>query len=324
MEPTLGRHRQLGLRRRRCGHQPLRRRRRRSPMDRGLQAPALLVTDQPDETAGLRMCPAGHPSPDQHVRKSTTTARTAWRSSRKIPPQGTHSWPTCASNGRPQPLLPGAADVRVVNMRTSPVLGKDGGSLPKLALLTRLWLGGTLGSGKQYFPWISVTDQVAAVTYLLTHPVSGPVNVTAPYPVTNEQFTKELGKALHRPAPWIIPGFALHIVLGEFAERNHDGPAGIADRAARVRLRVHPPHPRRRTGRRTPLTRDLAVSEIWRCVKPGGACSLANHDQRFGHLAMWNDLRRTPTLILKPPTPALDHSEPGEKWYHFDTIFSWL
>jgi len=109
------------------------------------------------------------------------------------------------------------ADVRVVNMRTSPVLGKDGGSLPKLALLTRLWLGGTLGSGKQYFPWISITDQVAAVMYLLTHPVDGPVNVTAPYPVTNEQFTKELGKALHRPTPWIIPGFALHIVLGQFA-----------------------------------------------------------------------------------------------------------
>jgi NAD dependent epimerase/dehydratase family enzyme len=79
-----------------------------------------------------------------------------------------------------------------------------------------LWLGGTLGSGKQYFPWISVTDQVAAVMHLLNHPVSGPVNVTAPYPVTNKQFTKELGRALHRPTPWIIPGFALHIVLGEF------------------------------------------------------------------------------------------------------------
>jgi len=113
--------------------------------------------------------------------------------------------------------------VRVVNMRTSPVLGKDGGSLPKLALLTRLWLGGTLGSGKQYFPWISVTDQVAAVIYLLTHPVSGPVNVTAPYPVTNKQFTRELGKALHRPTPWIIPGFALHIVLGEFASEIMTG-----------------------------------------------------------------------------------------------------
>ena len=115
------------------------------------------------------------------------------------------------------------ADVRVVNMRTSPVLGKDGGSLPKLALLTRLWLGGTLGSGKQYFPWISVSDQVAAVIFLLTNRVSGPVNVTAPYPVTNAEFTKELGKALHRPTPWIIPGFALHIVLGEFASEIMTG-----------------------------------------------------------------------------------------------------
>jgi uncharacterized protein len=110
------------------------------------------------------------------------------------------------------------AGVRVVNLRSGLVLGSDGGLLPKLTLLTRLMLGGTLGSGKQYFPWISVTDEIAAMTHLLTAPVHGPVNLTGPYPVTNEQFTKELGRALKRPAPWIIPGFALHIVLGEFAE----------------------------------------------------------------------------------------------------------
>jgi len=110
------------------------------------------------------------------------------------------------------------AGIRVVNIRTGLVLGKDGDLLSKLSLLTRLWLGGTLGSGKQYYPWISVTDVVAAISYLLTHQVNGPVNLTAPYPVTNEQFTKELAKAVHRPAPWIVPGFALHLVLGEFAE----------------------------------------------------------------------------------------------------------
>ena len=110
------------------------------------------------------------------------------------------------------------ADVRVVNLRTGLVLGADGGLLPKLTLLTRLLLGGSLGSGKQYFPWISVTDEIGAITHLLTAPVHGPVNLTGPYPVTNEQFTKALGKALGRPAPWVIPGFALKIVLGEFAD----------------------------------------------------------------------------------------------------------
>ena len=110
------------------------------------------------------------------------------------------------------------ADVRVVNLRTGLVLGSDGGLLPKLTLLTRLLLGGSLGSGKQYFPWISVTDEIDAMIHLLTAPVHGPVNLTGPYPVTNEQFTKVLGKALGRPAPWVIPGFALKIVLGEFAD----------------------------------------------------------------------------------------------------------
>ncbi len=107
--------------------------------------------------------------------------------------------------------------VRVVSLRTGLVLGKDGGLLPKLTLLTRLMLGGKLGSGSQYFPWISVTDEIAAMVHLLTAPVHGPVNLTGPYPVTNAEFTKELGRALHRPAPWIVPGIALKIVLGEFA-----------------------------------------------------------------------------------------------------------
>jgi hypothetical protein len=117
--------------------------------------------------------------------------------------------------------------VRVVNLRTGLVLGKDGGLLPKLTLLTRLMLGGKLGSGKQYFPWISVTDEIRAMLHLLTAPVDGPVNLTGPYPVTNAEFTKELGRALHRPAPWIVPGFALKVVLGEFAEEVLGGQRAV-------------------------------------------------------------------------------------------------
>jgi len=109
------------------------------------------------------------------------------------------------------------AGVRVVNLRSGLVLGKESGLLPKLTLLTRLMLNGKLGSGEQFWPWVSLTDEIRAVLHLLTAPVDGAVNITGPYPVTNAEFTQELGKALHRPAPWIVPGFALHLVLGEFA-----------------------------------------------------------------------------------------------------------
>ena len=109
------------------------------------------------------------------------------------------------------------ADVRVVNLRTGLVLGQGRRPAAQADAADQLCSAARLGSGKQYWPWISVTDEIAAIIHLLTAPVHGPVNLTGPYPVTNAEFTKELGRALHRPAPWIVPGFALHIVLGEFA-----------------------------------------------------------------------------------------------------------
>jgi hypothetical protein len=116
-----------------------------------------------------------------------------------------------------------AADVRVVNLRSGLVLGLDGDLLKVLSLITRVWAGGRLGSGQQYFPWISATDHLAAMLFLLTHPVDGPVNLTGPYPVTNEEFTKELGRALHRPTPWVVPEFAIRAVVGQFADEIFDG-----------------------------------------------------------------------------------------------------
>jgi len=119
------------------------------------------------------------------------------------------------------------ADVRVVNLRSGLVLGDGGLLLPKVALITRLMLGGRLSSGQQYFPWIAVEDHIAAMIHLLTAPVKGPVNLTAPYPVTNAEFTKEVGHALGRPTPWIVPGFALHAVLGEFAVEVLNGQRAV-------------------------------------------------------------------------------------------------
>lgn len=107
--------------------------------------------------------------------------------------------------------------VRVTSLRTGLVLGPDGGTLPRLARLTRFGLGGRLGSGRQWWPWISVADHVAATIFLLDHAVPGPVNLTAPQPVTNAEFTRALGRALRRPTPWVIPGIALRAVLGGFA-----------------------------------------------------------------------------------------------------------
>lgn len=115
------------------------------------------------------------------------------------------------------------AGVRVVHLRTGLVLGKEGGLLPKLTLLTRLMAGGKLGSGKQYFPWISATDEVGGIRHLLASDVSGAVNVSGPTPVTNAEFTRTLGRALHRPTPWIVPKFALQLAVGDFAEEIVSG-----------------------------------------------------------------------------------------------------
>lgn len=106
---------------------------------------------------------------------------------------------------------------RTVLLRTGLVLGPDGGLLPRMTRLTRFGLGGALGSGEQYWPWISLADHVAAVLFLLQSDVFGPVNLTAPEPVTNAVFTRELGAVLRRPTPWRIPRFALRAALGGFA-----------------------------------------------------------------------------------------------------------
>lgn len=111
------------------------------------------------------------------------------------------------------------AGARVVNLRTGVVLSGNGGLLKALKPLWLMGLGGRLGSGKQYLPWISESDETGAIRFLLEHDsVSGPVNLSGPIPVTNAEFTEALGRALHRPAPWWVPGIALQAALGEAAD----------------------------------------------------------------------------------------------------------
>jgi len=113
----------------------------------------------------------------------------------------------------------GAGDARVVKIRTGLVLSAKGGLYGTLRPLFALCLGGRLGDGSQYMPWIALEDEVGAIVHVLTHDdVSGPVNLTGPEPVTNAEFTRAVGRVLHRPAPWWVPGFALKAVLGQAGE----------------------------------------------------------------------------------------------------------
>src|SRR5690606_31161565 len=93
-----------------------------------------------------------------------------------------------------------AAGVRVALLRTAPILDASGGIFPQMARPFRLGFGGRLGSGRQWMSWIGLADYLGVVRFLLEQPVSGPVNVAAPEPVTNAEMTKALGAALHRPS----------------------------------------------------------------------------------------------------------------------------
>ena len=110
-----------------------------------------------------------------------------------------------------------APSVRTVKIRTGLVLDPTGGALGRMMPLFRFGLGGKLGSGKQWWSWITLHDQVRAIDYLIDSDLSGPVNLTAPNPATNSEFTAALARALRRPALFPVPGFALKVALGGFS-----------------------------------------------------------------------------------------------------------
>ncbi|MET9917890.1 TIGR01777 family oxidoreductase [Streptomyces sp. NPDC059605] len=111
------------------------------------------------------------------------------------------------------------AGVRTVHARTGLVVGREGGAWGRLFPLFRAGLGGRLGNGRQYWSFISLHDEVAALRHILdTESLSGPVNLTGPDPVTNGEVTAAMGRVLHRPTLFTAPAPALRIVLGDFAE----------------------------------------------------------------------------------------------------------
>ena len=121
--------------------------------------------------------------------------------------------------------------VRVVKLRIGIVLGKDGGALQPMRPVFRAGLGGKLGSGWQFMPWIHVEDVVGMIRHAATHDVSGAMNCTAPNPVTNAEFTAALGKAVHRPAIFPVPGFVLRLLFGEMGAHMLDS-ARVVPKAA--------------------------------------------------------------------------------------------
>jgi uncharacterized protein (TIGR01777 family) len=113
------------------------------------------------------------------------------------------------------------AGTRVAHLRTGIVLGPGGGALGPQLPVFKAFLGAPLGTGKQWVPWIALHDEVEAIVHLLDADVSGPVNLVGPEPVTNKQFTKALGRAVHRPTlPVPVPAFVLRTLLGDFADEG--------------------------------------------------------------------------------------------------------
>jgi uncharacterized protein len=147
------------------------------------------------------------------------------------------------------------AGIRVVHLRFGVVLSPDGGALEQMLPVFRAGLGGRLGSGRQWTSWVALPDVIRAIEFALeTKSVSGAVNVVAPIPVTNLEFTRSLGHALHRPTLLRVPAFALRLAFGEMAEATILGSERVLP-ARLSSLGFNFAYPELEAGLRTVLTR---------------------------------------------------------------------
>ncbi|MBN2390383.1 MAG: TIGR01777 family oxidoreductase [Anaerolineae bacterium] len=148
------------------------------------------------------------------------------------------------------------AGVRHVLLRTGIVLTREGGALPKMALPFRFFGGGPVGNGQQAFPWIHLVDEVAAIRFLIDREdAHGPFNLTAPQMQTNAEFSRALGRAMHRPAWLPVPGFALRLLFGEMATILLSGQHALPIKLQQMGFAFHFP------------TLDAALSDIFRSNK---------------------------------------------------------
>ena len=134
-------------------------------------------------------------------------------------PQGTDFLAGVCAEWEAEERGAAALGVRVVHLRIGVVLGKGGGALAKMLFPFRMGVGGTLGSGRQWMPWVHAEDVVGLALFAAENAaVSGPMNAVAPGAATNRDFTKALGRVLHRPTLFPVPKFALKAAFGEFAD----------------------------------------------------------------------------------------------------------
>lgn len=124
-----------------------------------------------------------------------------------------------------------ALGVRSVVVRSATVLSREGGALPRLMLPFRLFVGGPLGNGQQWWPWIHIADEVAAIRFLIERAdAQGPFNLAAPQLVRQAEFSRALGRAMGRPSWLPVPAFALRLLLGEMAAVLLDGQRAVPQR----------------------------------------------------------------------------------------------
>ena len=119
------------------------------------------------------------------------------------------------------------ASIRSVQVRTGIVLSAQGGALEKMLPPFKAFVGGPIGSGKQWFPWIHIADEVAAIAWCIDSDLTGAVNLAAPGIVTMKEFAKALGRVLHRPSWAPVPAAPLRILLGEFASALLEGQRAV-------------------------------------------------------------------------------------------------
>jgi uncharacterized protein (TIGR01777 family) len=119
------------------------------------------------------------------------------------------------------------APIRSVQVRTGIVLSKKGGALEKMLPPFKAFVGGPIGSGKQWFPFIHIADEVGAILWCIDRELTGPVNLVAPGVVTMKDFAKALGRSLHRPSWAPVPAAPLKILLGEFASSILEGQRAV-------------------------------------------------------------------------------------------------
>jgi hypothetical protein len=135
-----------------------------------------------------------------------------------------------------------ALGVRRVVIRTGIVLDPDGGALRRILRPFRMGVGGAIGGGRQWMPWIHRVDEVAAIRYLLEHDEArGPFNLTAPHPVTNAEFSRTLGRVLGRPARMRVPAPALRLAYGQMATVVLDGQRAVPERLTDLGFAFHFP-----------------------------------------------------------------------------------